>query len=255
MASTCPLIFKSVIPCWLWRGLVVWPRLGDPVLSQNHRGDYAFHSLGQILGRGYTICSYGQITVSCRIPGGSSCVQLCLLFYSFWAGLMKSLFMWLIVSSLSLRNLHLLLCCVLSILVLIWLVLIPLFWAAIRRDSVSPLRFPFYFIVITVLLASFSHLSFLLNGLLAQKNPLDNQFFSSRWLSLILVRMVSFVSQSPREWYVFYFLGQLNWFNIEWIVRKYLTRYFTNYYELIKCTIIDKTDMKFKNLGEIICIH
>ena len=47
------------------------------------------------------------------------------------------------VLSLSLHNLHLLFCCVLSILVLIWLVLLVLFCAAIRRDSVSLLKFPF----------------------------------------------------------------------------------------------------------------
>ena len=43
----------------------------------------------------------------------------CLVLYSFWASLLHSLIMWLIVSSLSPDNLHLLLCCVLSILALI----------------------------------------------------------------------------------------------------------------------------------------
>ena len=51
--------------------------------------------------------------------------------------------MWLIVSSLSPHSLYLLLCCVLSILAFIWLVLTALFWAAIRRDSVSLLKFLF----------------------------------------------------------------------------------------------------------------
>ena len=51
--------------------------------------------------------------------------------------------MWLMVSSLSPHSLHLLFCWVLPILALIWLVLIALFCAAIRRDSVSLLRFPF----------------------------------------------------------------------------------------------------------------
>ena len=51
--------------------------------------------------------------------------------------------MWLMVSSLSPHNLHLLFCCILSILALIWLVLIALFCVAIRRDSISLLRFPF----------------------------------------------------------------------------------------------------------------
>ena len=59
------------------------------------------------------------------------------------ANLPHPLIMWLMVSSLSLHSLHLLFCCVLSILALIWLVLMALFCAAIRRDSVSLLMFPF----------------------------------------------------------------------------------------------------------------
>ena len=62
--------------------------------------------------------------------------QSCLVLYSFCDNLLHSL-MWLMVSSLSLHSLHLLFCCVLSILALIWLVLTALFCAAIRRDSVS----------------------------------------------------------------------------------------------------------------------
>ena len=69
--------------------------------------------------------------------------QSCLALYSFCANLLHSLIMWLIVSSLSLHSLHLLFCCVLSILALIWLVLMALSCAAIRMDSVSLLRFPF----------------------------------------------------------------------------------------------------------------
>ena len=69
--------------------------------------------------------------------------QSCLALYFFCTNLLHSLIMWLIVSSLSPHNLHLLFCCVLSILAFIWLVLMALFCAAIRRDSVSLLRFPF----------------------------------------------------------------------------------------------------------------
>ena len=69
--------------------------------------------------------------------------QSCLALYSFCANLLHSLIMWLIVSSLSPHGLHLLFCCVLSILALIWFVLMALSCAAIRRDSVSLLRFPF----------------------------------------------------------------------------------------------------------------
>ena len=66
--------------------------------------------------------------------------QSCLVLYSFCANLLHSFIMWLIVSSLSLHSLHLLFCCVLSILALIWLVLMALSCAAIRWDSVSLLR-------------------------------------------------------------------------------------------------------------------
>ena len=69
--------------------------------------------------------------------------QSCLALYSFCANLLHSLIMWLIVSSLSQRSLQLLFCCILSILALIWLVLMALSCAAIRRDSVSLLKFPF----------------------------------------------------------------------------------------------------------------
>ena len=70
--------------------------------------------------------------------------QSCLVLYSFCANLHYSLIMWLIVSFLSPQSLYLLFCCVLSILTLIWLILLTLSYAAIRRDSVSLLRFPFF---------------------------------------------------------------------------------------------------------------
>ena len=69
--------------------------------------------------------------------------QLCHVLYSFCANLLHSLIMWLMVSSLTLHSQHLLFCCVLSILALIWLVITALFCAAIRRDSFSLLKFPF----------------------------------------------------------------------------------------------------------------
>ena len=69
--------------------------------------------------------------------------QSCLALYSFCANLLHSLIMWLIVSSLSPYSLHLLFCWFLSIFALIWLVLMAWSYTAIRRDSVSLLRFPF----------------------------------------------------------------------------------------------------------------
>ena len=67
----------------------------------------------------------------------------CLALYSRCANLLHSLNIWLMVSSLSPHSLHLLFCCVLSILALRWFVLMALSCAAIRRDSVSLLKFPF----------------------------------------------------------------------------------------------------------------
>ena len=64
-------------------------------------------------------------------------IQSCLALYSLCANLLHSLIMSLVVSSLSPHSLHLLFCYVLSILALIWLVLMALSCAAIRRDSVS----------------------------------------------------------------------------------------------------------------------
>ena len=69
--------------------------------------------------------------------------QSCLALYSLCANLLHSLIMWLTVSSLSPHSLHLLFCWVLSILAWIWLVLRALSCVAIRRDSVSLLKFPF----------------------------------------------------------------------------------------------------------------
>ena len=53
-----------------------------------------------------------------------------LVLYSFRSNLLHSFIMWLMVSSLSPHSLHLLFCCVLFILALIWLVLTALFCAA-----------------------------------------------------------------------------------------------------------------------------
>ena len=69
--------------------------------------------------------------------------QLCLALYSLCANLLHSLIMWLTVSSLSPHSQRLLFGWVLSILALIWLVLMALSCAAIRRHSVSLLRSPF----------------------------------------------------------------------------------------------------------------
>ena len=75
--------------CWLLQGLVVWPRLNDPFVSQNPRGVCASHSPEQMLGCAYTICWYCQNSISCTISWG-----WCLVLGSFCTNLMHSLIMW-----------------------------------------------------------------------------------------------------------------------------------------------------------------
>ena len=84
--------------CRLSQGLVVWPRLDDSFVSQNPKEFCAFHFLGRILGCGYTICSYGQITISCTIPSLSPSPYSRVL-YSFCANLLHSLIIIIISSS------------------------------------------------------------------------------------------------------------------------------------------------------------
>ena len=95
---------------------------------------------------------YKSLCVSFSTTGAGLCIyhllawsnlNLHVALYSFCASLLHSLMMRLMVPSLSLHSLYLLCCCILSILALIWLALTALFCAAIRRDSVSFLKFPF----------------------------------------------------------------------------------------------------------------
>ena len=69
--------------------------------------------------------------------------QSCLVLYYFFANFRHLLIMWLVVSTLSPHKLHLVSCCILSLLVLLWSVLTVFFCVAIRRDLVSLLRFSF----------------------------------------------------------------------------------------------------------------
>ena len=59
--------------------------------------------------------------------------QSCLVLYSFGANLLHSLIMWLIVSSLSPHNLHLLFCCILSVLTWIIIIIIINYWKPYER--------------------------------------------------------------------------------------------------------------------------
>ena len=64
--------------------------------------------------------------------------QSCLVLYFFCTNLLNSFIMWLIFSSLSPRNLHLLFCCVMY-----FCFYMAFFCVVIRRNSVSLLLFPF----------------------------------------------------------------------------------------------------------------
>ena len=145
--------------CWLLLGLVFWPRLRDPCVCQNLIGVTVCHFLGKVLGCAYTICSYCQISISCTFSSESPCPPSRVLSYTLsCANLLHSLIMWLIVLFLSPHSLHFLFCWVLSILALIWWVLMVLFCAAIRRDSVS-LYYYYYWPFHTSFNRYFFHLS------------------------------------------------------------------------------------------------
>ena len=120
--------------------MVFWLRLGDPFVCQNPRGVCLSRSPRQILGCAYTKYSYGQASISCTILSGSPNPPRRALSYTLSVLIYCIRF---IVSSLLPYNLHLQFCCVLSILALIKLVLMALFYAAIRRDLVSLFRSPF----------------------------------------------------------------------------------------------------------------
>ena len=123
---------------WLLLRLAFWPRLGDPCICQSPIGVYVCHFLGQMLGSAYSDLNFLHISQWITLT-----TQSCLVLHSFCANLLHSLIMWLMGFFLSPHNLHLLFCCVSSILALIWLVLMVLFCDAVRRDSVSLLKFPF----------------------------------------------------------------------------------------------------------------
>ena len=85
--------------------------------------------------------------------------QSCLVLYLFCASLLRSLIMWLSVSSLSPHNLYLLFCCILYILAFILWLIMALFCAAIRSNSVYLLRFLF----LSHIMLSLSYIHWLLS--------------------------------------------------------------------------------------------
>ena len=93
--------FFFVFFCWLLLGLVFWPRFGDPCICQSLIGIYVCHFLGQLLWIYHlfvwSTSNFLHISQWNTLP-----TQLCLVLYPFCANLLHSLFMWLMVSSLSL---------------------------------------------------------------------------------------------------------------------------------------------------------
>ena len=95
-------------------------------------------------------------------------IQLCLLLYSFWASLVHSLTLCLIVSSALLHILHFVSSWDLSIFPLIWLVRMACSWAAYTKLPVSRFRVPF---------CNHCHLSWLPNSLVYCINWPHANFF------------------------------------------------------------------------------
>ena len=100
--------------------------------------------------------------------------------------------MWLMVSSLSLQSQYLLFCCVLSILALIWLVHIALFYAAIRKVAVSLLMIPFLFFFFSYVHV-FSCEMLFRSRLKRQKNWIFSPFFPC-YFHFVVHRVASIVS-------------------------------------------------------------
>ena len=100
-------------------------------------------SPGQILGCAYYFFAWSNFAFLHNSQWITLPTPSCQVLYSFCDNLLHSLIMWLIVSSLSLHNLYLLFCCVLSILALIWLVFVALFCVDIWKDSVFLERYLF----------------------------------------------------------------------------------------------------------------
>ena len=136
--------------------------ISDPFVSQNPWRVCTSHSPGQTQGCAYTICSYGQTSIFCTISCGSPCPFSRTWSYIFFCTNLLHSLMWLIVSSLTPHDLHLLFfflffcflfflgggrlisfCFDMVSFLLLYDVVFVLFCTTIKRDSVSLLRFPF----------------------------------------------------------------------------------------------------------------
>ena len=139
--------------------------------------------------------------------------QSCLVLYSFCASLLHSLIMWLIVSSLPPHNLYLMFYCVLSILVLIWLVLMELFCPSFRRDSISLLRFSFFSHVhvfscqMSLLVDYYYYYYYYYYSLIVSHISVSRWSFTGVWVATSLLKF-------PRLFSVFWSISAMLYFGI-----------------------------------------
>ena len=118
--------------------------------------------------------------------------QSCLVLYSFCANLLHSLFMWLIVLSLSPHSLHLLFCWVLSILALIWLVLMVLSCAAIKRDQLLS-----SLLLLLLLLSIWTHIFFHIYFFVAFFHAMKIIFINKTKIILLKLKQLKVKSLLP----------------------------------------------------------
>ena len=149
------------------------------------------HSLGQVLGCAYTICSYGQIQISCTSPSGSPClpnrvssytpsVLICCirLLCDWWFRLYH----------------HIAYICNFSLFALMWLVLMALLCAAIWRDSVFFLWFPF----LSQVEVFWCEMLFI-SRLKRSSSCFSSHFLFSSYFHSVVHRVVSIVSDSCNQ--------------------------------------------------------
>ena len=98
--------------CWLSLGLVVWSRLGDPFVSQNSRGVCVFNFLDGFCVVHMPLVRMVKFKLLAQFPVDHLPHPFVSNLILFFANLLHSLIIWLIVLSWSPHNL---LCCVLSI--------------------------------------------------------------------------------------------------------------------------------------------
>ena len=107
LGQQSPQFSKLSLFCWLLQGLVVWPRLSDPFISQNPRTSccvtFSKTNSELCLYHLFVWSNFNDLQNSQWITFPT---QSCLVLYSFCASLLHSLIMLFIVSSLSPRNLH-----------------------------------------------------------------------------------------------------------------------------------------------------